>query len=155
MDVYRPIFKKSYRNEAENYRPVNVTSIGCKLMESFVKESIILSTIQYGFRNGRSTTTQFLSHLDKCINTIVAGGVVDTIHFDFAKAFDSVPYQRLIGKLKSCDINGKILNRIKASFSSRRHYSGPYFPAFGLNTDQNNSEYIRIRSGCGKIWTRK
>ena len=20
-------------------------------------------------------------------------------------------------------------------------YSGPYFPAFGLNTDQNNSEY--------------
>ena len=22
-----------------------------------------------------------------------------------------------------------------------RSYSGPYFPAFGLNTDQNNSEY--------------
>ena len=25
-----------------------------------------------------------------------------------------------------------------------RSYSGPYFPAFGLNTDQNNSEYGHI-----------
>ena len=29
-----------------------------------------------------------------------------------------------------------------------RSYSGPYFPAFGLNTDQNNSEYGHfLRSG--------
>ena len=30
-----------------------------------------------------------------------------------------------------------------------RKYSGPYFSAFGLNTDQNNSEYGHIlRSVC-------
>ena len=29
-----------------------------------------------------------------------------------------------------------------------RSYSGPYFPAFGLNADQNNSEYGHfLRSG--------
>ena len=27
-----------------------------------------------------------------------------------------------------------------------RNYSGPYFPAFGMNTDQNNSEYGHLRS---------
>ena len=32
--------------------------------------------------------------------------------------------------------------------------SGPYFPAFGLNTERY-SVSLRIRSECEKIWTRK
>ena len=52
-------------------------------MESFVKDSImnhmraenLFSSKQYDFINGRSTTTQLLSYLDKCIDTIVSGGV--------------------------------------------------------------------------------
>ena len=112
-----PIFKKGARNKAVNYRSISLTSIVFKLMESFVKDSImthmrvenLLSSKQYGFINGRSTTTQLLSYLDKCIDTIVSGGVVDTIYFDFAKAFDSVPQKRLLGKLKSYGINGKVL----------------------------------------------
>ena len=33
-----------------------------------------------------------------------------------------------------------------------RSYSGPYFPAFGLNTDQYNSEYGHfLRSSCYRI----
>ena len=96
-------------------------------MEPFVKDSImthvraenLLSSKQYGFINGRSTT-QLLSYLDKCIDTIVSGGVVDTIYFDFAKAFDSVPHKRLLGKLKSYGINGKVLEWIKAFLSNCR-----------------------------------
>ena len=34
-----------------------------------------------------------------------------------------------------------------------RSYSGPYFPAFGLNTERY-SVSLRIQSECGKIWTR-
>ena len=33
-------------------------------------------------------------------------------------------------------------------------FSGPYFPAFGLNTERY-SVSLRIRSECEKIWTRK
>ena len=40
---------------------------------------------------------------------ILSGGAVDTICFDLAKAFDSVPHERLLGKIKSHGINGKIL----------------------------------------------
>ena len=97
------------RNKAENCRPLSLTSIVCKLMESFVKDSImtrmraenLLSSKQYGFINGRSTTTQLLFYLDKCMDTTVSRGVLDRIYFDFAKAFDIISHERLLSKLKS------------------------------------------------------
>ena len=72
----------------------------------------LLSNKQYGFISGRSATTQLLNYLDKCIATIVDGGVVDAIYLDFAKAFDTVPHRRLIGKLRAYGIQGKFLNWI-------------------------------------------
>ena len=45
---------------------------------------------------------------------------MDTIYFDFAKAFDSVPHKRLLGELKSDGINGKVLEWVKAFLSNRR-----------------------------------
>ena len=96
-------------------------------MESFVKDSIkthmraenLLLSKQCGFINRRSTATQLLSYLDKCIDTIVSGGVVDAIYFDFAKTFNSVPHESLLGKLKSHGINGKVLEWINAFLSNR------------------------------------
>ena len=52
-----PIYKKDARNRAENYRPVSLTSIICKIMKKLVKDALInhelnnnlLSTKQYGF----------------------------------------------------------------------------------------------------------
>ena len=51
---------------------------------------------------------------------IISGGVVDTIYFDFAKALDSVPHERLLAKLKSYDINGKVFEWIKDFLSNHR-----------------------------------
>ena len=45
---------------------------------------------------------------------------MNTIYFDFAKAFVSVPHERWLGKLKSYGINGKVLEWIKAFLSHRR-----------------------------------
>ena len=45
---------------------------------------------------------------------------MNTIYFDFAKAFDSVIHERWLGKLKSYGINGKVLEWIKAFLSHRR-----------------------------------
>ena len=122
-----PIYKKGSRNHAENYRPISLTSILCKIMESFVREKVLthlmgnklLSPKQYGFISGRSTTIQLLHYLDKCIKTIADGNVVDSIYFDFAKAFDTVPHRRLIGKLESYGIKGKVLNWISAFLCGR------------------------------------
>ena len=116
-----PIYKKGSRNCAENYRPISLTSLICKLMETFVKRAIMnhltdlnpLSDKQYGFINGRSTTTELLRYSDKCIEIIANGGVVDSIYLDFAKAFDSVPHRRLIGKLDSYGIKIQKDSRFK------------------------------------------
>ena len=122
-----PIFKKGSKSNAENYRPISLTSILCKIMESFIRERVLmhlrdqnlLSDKQYGFISGRSTTTQLLNYLDKCISTIVDGGVVDSIYLDFAKAFDSVPHRRLIEKLRAYGIQGKILDWINEFLCGR------------------------------------
>ena len=86
---------------------------------SHLHEQRLLSPKQYGFISGRSTITQLLMYLDKCMKTIVDGGVVDCIYMDFSKAFDSVPHRRLIGKLESYGIKGKMLNWIRSFLNDR------------------------------------
>ena len=122
-----PIYKKGARNLPENYRPISLTSIVCKLMEKIVKDAVLshliennlLSKKQFGFVSGRSTVTQLLTYLDRCAEIVASGGVVDSIYFDFSKAFDTVPHQRLSVKMKSYGIKGKLLSWIEAFLSGR------------------------------------
>ena len=122
-----PIFKKGAKNRAENYRPISLTSIACKIMESLVKDVItihvrfnqLLSDKQHGFISGRSTVTQLLSYLDMCVESIVDGSVIESIYLDFAKAFDTVPHRRLIGKLEAYGVKGNILKWIKSFLIGR------------------------------------
>ena len=64
-----PIYKnKGSQNVPVNHRPVSLTSIVCKLMESLLRKHLLshlveqdlLSKRQYGFIGGRSTVTQLL-----------------------------------------------------------------------------------------------
>ena len=124
-----PIYKnKGARNLPINYRPVSLTSIACKAMESILRIHImnhlenenLLSNKQYGFINKRSTVTQLLNFLDKCCKSLAKGQVVDTIYFDFAKAFDTVPHQRLIKKLEGYGIKGATLSWIRSFLTNRK-----------------------------------
>ena len=123
-----PIYKKGARNLAENYRPISLTSIACKLMEKLVRDTILthlvennlLSEKQFGFLSGRSTVTQLLNYLDKCAEVVANGGVVDSIYFDFSKAFDTVPHTRLSVKMKAYGIEGKLLTWVQAFLSGRK-----------------------------------
>ena len=36
-----PIFKKGSRTQPTNYRPVSLTSIACKMLESIIKDSLV------------------------------------------------------------------------------------------------------------------
>ena len=66
------IYKKGAKQLAENYRPVSLTSILVKQLESLVREEIIqhmkklhlFSNKQFGFFSGRSTVLQVLIVLD-------------------------------------------------------------------------------------------
>ena len=36
-----PIFKKGDRSKSGNYRPVSLTSVACKIMESIIKDTMV------------------------------------------------------------------------------------------------------------------
>ena len=81
----------------------------------------LLSSKQFGFISGRSTITQLLKYLDECIDKIVNGEVVDTMYFDFTKAFDTAPHRRLLHKLAAYayGINANIHRWISAFLNDR------------------------------------
>ena len=101
------LYKKGSRNEVSNYRPVSLTCIICKVLESFIRDHImdyftenkLFSNKQYGFRKKRSTQLQILRILDDWTRAVQEGYQVDAIYTDFEKAFDKVPHNRLLQKL--------------------------------------------------------
>ena len=46
---------------------------------------------------------------------------MDAIYMDLKKAFDSVPHQRLLAKLKGYGIKGKLLKWIETFLTCRKH----------------------------------
>ena len=68
-----------------------------------------------------------------------------------SKTLDCVLDDLSLAKLAAYNINTSLLAYLRFSVLIRkqhcvksvriRSYSGPYFPTFGLNTDQNNSAY--------------
>jgi ribonucleases P/MRP protein subunit RPP40 len=123
-----PLFKKGTKTDPQNYRPVSLTSLICKIMESILKDSIlnhleIFSLIrdsQHGFRKGRSCLTNLLEFMEVVTNELDDGKPVDVIFLDFAKAFDKVPYERLFRKLTSHGIGGRVAEWIKEWLTNRR-----------------------------------
>ena len=123
----RPIFKKGDKSQPGNYRPVSLTSIVCKIMESFIKNALqkhlidnnILSKEQFGFVSGRNTITQLLITINDWMQELDNDVPIDACYLDFRKAFDTVPHTRLINKLKSYNINGSMLNWIHSFLTDR------------------------------------
>lgn len=116
-----PIYKKGDRTEPGNYRPVSLTCIICKILESIIKDKLelflehnnILKDSQHGFRKGRSCLTNLLEFFEEATRTYDQSRAYDIIYLDFQKAFDTVPHERLIFKLRSVGIVGGILKWIQ------------------------------------------
>jgi len=123
-----PIYKKGNKDEVNNYRPVSLTCIICKILESIIRDSImehftankLFTNRQFGFLKGRSTVTQLLQILDEWTEALETGGRIDVIYTDFEKAFDKVPHKRLLSKLRSYRIDNSIVEWIKSFLTDRK-----------------------------------
>ena len=123
-----PIFKKGSRSKAENYRPVSLTSVPCKVLESLIKDSVtnhlerynLLSSRQHGFMKKRSCLTNLLSSLETITSGLDEGSGVDIIYLDYAKAFDTVPHRRLMNKLSAYGIGGSLYKWIEQFLTNRQ-----------------------------------
>ena len=122
-----PIFKKGNKQLASNYRPISLTSIIGKVMESIVKDAImahmsqynLFSDSQHGFLPHKSCTTQLLTAMNHWTESLNSGYATDIIYFDFKKAFDLVPHRRLLLKLKSYGISGNLLSWLSSFLTGR------------------------------------
>ena len=123
-----PVHKKGDKSSAPNYRPVSLTSISSKIFEHILASQImhhlqsnnILSDSQHGFRRNRSCESQLIAFVHDLMLNHNNGIQSDIIYTDFAKAFDKVPHQRLLYKLKWYGIDNNIYQWIK-SFLTNRH----------------------------------
>ena len=121
------IFKKGTRSDPGNYRPVSLTCVLCKMLESFIRDAIVshmtdlnlYSPCQHGFRRNRSCVTNLLEVMETITDHLDDGSPVDMLYLDFRKAFDAVPHQRLLTKLKSYGVTDNVFNWVKDFLSNR------------------------------------
>ena len=75
---------------------------------------------QHGFLKARSCLTNILCFLEDVTKWVDEGSPVDIIYLDFKKAFDKVPHQRLLLKLKAHGIGNGMINWIEKWLIDRR-----------------------------------
>ncbi len=129
-----------------NYRPVSLTSVICKVIEKLVRVALLshlmdhnlVSPFQHGSVPGRSVVTQLLAVLDCWTDILDNGGSFDAVYLDFAKAFDSVPHFRLIKKLQSYNVGGRVLRWVEEFLANRRQR---------VVLQGTNSEWLPVISG--------
>ena len=121
-----PLFKKGSRNKPENYRPVSLTSVVCKLLETLIRDHMVEFLVKHNlintsqFLKARSCLTNLLCFFEEIITWVDDGSPVDVVYLDFQKAFDKVAHQRLILKLKAHGIGNDVINWIEKLLTHRR-----------------------------------
>ena len=122
-----PIHKKGDRAKAKNYRPVSLTSVCCKVMEHIIHSQMmghlddhcILTDRQHGFRRRRSCETQLLVTHNDLSDAMDKKKSSDVIILDFTKAFDTVPHERLLLKLRHYGISNRIVSWLSSFLVGR------------------------------------
>ena len=123
-----PIYKKGDRQDPSNYRPVSLTAVPCKVLESLIRDQLLvhlaeqglLSDHQHGFRPRRSCSSQLMEVLEAWTGELEHSKPIDVVYLDFRKAFDSIPHSRLLVKLRSYGVSGKLLTWIEAFLTGRK-----------------------------------
>ena len=116
--IITPIFKKGDPTVYSDYRPVALTSVACKIMESVLRDYVLdyllrhklLNKSQHGFLKSHSTGCQLLECFDDWSRAFENSRNVDVCYIDFSNAFDSVSIPKLIHKLKVYGLRGNLIN---------------------------------------------
>ena len=75
---------------------------------------------QHGFTTGKSVNTNLLEALNIWSEALMHNIPIDVFYLDYAKAFDTVPHQRLLKQVESFGIKDKALAWITAFLDVRR-----------------------------------
>jgi len=115
--VISPIFKKGSSSDPANYRPVSISSTFCKLMERVIVTHMLLhlerhnllSKEQHGFLQKRSTLTNLTETMNDWTLSLENKTTQTAVYIDFKRAFDMVPHDKLLYKLRVYGFGGNLL----------------------------------------------
>ena len=79
----------------------------CRHVLNHLEKHKILLSLQHGFKKGFSCKTQLLITMHDVLQAFNKQLQTDIVIFDFSKAFDFVPHNRLLKKLDHMGIDGK------------------------------------------------
>ena len=123
-----PLHKDGDKAAITCYRPINCLCCPSKVLEKIIFDCLYnairkyLHDSQFGFRPLRSCVVQMLCFLDKIYrdndNKLLEELIV--FYLDFEKAFDKVPHDRIIAKLRLLGIHGRALAIIADYLENRK-----------------------------------
>jgi hypothetical protein len=118
----------------------------CITLETLIKRKIVdylneknlLSDCQHGFVKHRSTITNLVYFFNNLFSFSNNRFPMDVIFLDLSKAFDSVIHSKLICKIRSYGIKGRILNWIIDFLTNR---------TFCVNVNESFSPIAKVEIG--------
>lgn len=124
-----PVYKKGDRSSPNNYRPVSLTSVSCKLLEhiifhhiiAHVEDHNIIMEYQHGFLKRHSCETQLINTMEEIHRHLDQNrkAQIDVQVLDFSKAFDTVAHERLLHKVEHYGIRDSTLAWIRTWLTNR------------------------------------
>ena len=144
--IVTPVFKTGRSCDVENYRPISLTCVACKVMERVIADQMLnylrahnlISKHQHGFMSRHSTVSNLLESVNDWTLALNNNKGVAIAYIDYAKAFDVVCHSKLLLKLSAYGITGDLIEWIRSFLSERTQCT---------RVNQSYSNYTSIVSG--------
>ncbi|PFX20768.1 RNA-directed DNA polymerase from mobile element jockey [Stylophora pistillata] len=121
-----PVFKKDDPTYICNYTPVSILINLDKIFEKCLNRKLvehfaaILSLFLSAYRRGYSCEPVLLHLIESWRQDLDKGKTVGSVLLDLSKAFDLIPHNLLMDKLRAYSVSAQSLNLIEDYFSGRR-----------------------------------
>lgn len=125
--VVKPLHKSGSRDCVNNFRPISILPTISKILEKLINKRLvnflhsnnILSSYQYGFRQGRSTGEAVSELINSIVDSLDEKRKCLCIFLDIAKAFDTVSIPLLLCKLEKLGVRGLPFNLLQNFLTNR------------------------------------
>ena len=120
------IFKKGECTEKGNYRPVSILSNLSKIYERIIYNKLLsffdtkFLKFRCGFRKRFSTQHALLAMIEKWEKNVDNGHALGAVLTDLSKAFDCLPRDLIIAKLKAYGLDKPFLHFLQSYLSDRQ-----------------------------------
>jgi hypothetical protein len=121
-----PAYKKKNRLQKDNYRPISILTSLSKKIEGAIADQMgdsfasILSDYLSAFRKGYSCQSVLMNMVEDWKLALDSGNIVYALIIDLSKAFDTLPHDKFISKLKVYGFGDSALMLMSSYLTGRK-----------------------------------